>query len=69
MADKLIVIELPAKHARIMDERIAPYLDRSVKTLTARVPLHDQLRELARNAYHQGLVDGAQVADPARFRP
>lgn len=57
----LISVEVQPANLKVLDERIAPLLRISADRLNTRIPLYDQLRDIARSAYHQGLCDGAQV--------
>lgn len=57
----LIVLTIEPRHLKVMDSQLAPLLSHTVKRFSLNVPIADQLRDLARSAYHQGLCDGAQV--------
>jgi len=61
MTKDLVVIEIKPGHLAVIDKQLSPLISHTLKTFTTRVPLDQQMRELARSAYHQGLCDGAQV--------
>lgn len=61
MTKGLIVLTIQPRHLAVMDSQLAPLLAHTLKTASFHVPLAQQMRDLARSAYHQGLVDGAQV--------
>ena len=61
MTKDLVVIEIQPSHLAVMDSQLAPLMAYTLKSFSFHVPLSQQMRDLARSAYHQGLCDGAQV--------
>lgn len=59
--EKLVRLEIPVEAARVMEGRVRPLLRRWGMQAVFDV------RSLARDCYHQGLVDGATVAQRANL--
>lgn len=68
LADGLISIDVPATSVAVVEERLALVLRLHVKRLNAAIPLADQMKSLAFDAYTQGLIDGAQVGQQQDIR-
>lgn len=58
---KLTSMQVPGETAKVVDERIGEVLQLHIKRISAAVPLSQQMRSLAFDAYTQGLLDGAQI--------
>jgi hypothetical protein len=54
-------MEIPADHAAAVEERLEDILGYHQAKLSGAVPVNQQMRSLAFDAYTQGLLDGAQI--------
>lgn len=66
---KLVRMEIPAEHAEHVLERVVDILGFHVANVSAAVPLAQQMKSLAFDAYTQGLIDGAQVGSKMTAPP
>lgn len=69
MTKGLIVLTIQPRHLAVIDSQLAPLLAHTKSHFSLNVAIADQLRDLARSAYHQGLVDGAQVGQKMGVEP
>lgn len=54
-------MDLNAEQVKLIDAQISLVVDYQLGKLTAYTPLRDQFKELARNCYLQGVLDGNQA--------
>lgn len=60
----LCSMTLTGEQARLLDDQVRLVVDYQLDKLNGYIPLRDQLKELARNCYLQGVLDGQQVRVP-----
>jgi hypothetical protein len=57
-------MDLGTEQAKVLDDQIKLVVDHQFSKLNAYEPLIKQMKELARNCYLQGVLDGQQVRPP-----
>jgi hypothetical protein len=57
----LAYMDLNGEQTKLLDDQVRLVVEHQIQTIDPRKPLADQFRELARNCYLQGVLDGHQV--------
>lgn len=57
----LCSMKLTGEQARLLDDQVKLVVQHQLDCLNGYRPLREQLQELARNCYLQGVLDGQQV--------
>lgn len=71
----LAYMDLNKEQTRLLDDQVRIVVDYQIDNIQPRKPLADQFKELARNCYLQGVLDGQQlfrnagVTEPAKEQP
>ena len=67
MKTNLESLKLTEEQSKVVNQRLAALLTKTHLTFASRVDFDSQLKQLARSAYYQGLLDGYK-AEKMRMR-